>query len=329
MQPGESPVARGNTVDPKRKRPLKVGAFIPIVEREMDGGTARGADVLAMARAAEAAGFDSVWIPDHLCLQDPGREPQGAWECGSLLGALAVATSRVAIGTLVVATSFRNPTLLAKLADTVDELSGGRLILGLGSGRHEPEYRAFGYPFDRVITRFEEALKIVTTLLREGRIDHRGEFYEARECELRPRGPRPGGPPILIGALGTGPRMLRLVAQHADLWNAWLTWGRSYPDAIPPLRAKVDAACAAAGRDPATLGRTVALLVEVPGQRARLTSTSPADSGQPLQGTAEEIAEALRGFAREGVAHVQLVHAPNTAAGIEAFAPVLEILDRG
>ena len=316
-------------MDWTRNRPLKVGAFIPIVEREMDGGTARGADVLAMARASEEAGFDSVWIPDHLLIQDEGREPQGAWECGSLLGVLAVATTRVEIGALVVATSFRNPTLLAKMADTVDEISGGRLILGLGSGRHQPEHRAFGYPFDHQIGRFEEALEIVTTLLRTGRIDFDGTYYEARGCELRPRGPRPHGPPILIGALGTGPRMLRLTARYADLWNAWLTWGRSWPDAVPPLRALVDGACADVGRDPASLGRTVTVLAEVPGQRARLTSTSPTGSGEPLTGTPDEIADALRGFAREGIDHVQIVHAPNTAEGIAALAPVLAALDRG
>ena len=310
-------------------RPLKIGAFIPVVEREMDGGTARGADVLAMARAAEAVGFDSVWVPDHLLIQDAGREPQGAWECGALLGALAVATSRVEIGALVVATSLRNPALLAKMADTIDELSGGRLILGLGSGRHEPEHRSFGYPFDRQIARFEEALAVVTTLLREGRIDHQGTFYKARECELRPRGPRPHGPPILIGALGTGPRMLGLTARYADQWNAWLTWGRSWPDAVPPLRRLVDGACTAAGRDPETLARTVTVLVEVPGRRAKLVSTSPTGGGEPLSGPPEAIAEALRGFAREGIGHVQVVHAPNTVAGIEGFAPVLELLDRG
>jgi alkanesulfonate monooxygenase SsuD/methylene tetrahydromethanopterin reductase-like flavin-dependent oxidoreductase (luciferase family) len=310
-------------------RPLKIGAFIPIVETEMDGGNPRGADVLAMARMAEAVGFDSVWIPDHLVIYDPGQEPKGAWEMGSMLGALAVATERVEIGALVAATSFRNPALLAKMAATIDELSGGRLILGLGTGRHEPEHRAFGYPFDRQVSRFEDALRVIVPLVREGRADHAGPFYEARDCELRPRGPRPAGPPLLIGALGTGPRMLDLVARHADLWNAWLTWGRSWPDAIPPLRAKVDAACRAIGRDPATLGRTVAILAEVPGMAARVVSTAPTGGGEPLRGTPDEMAAALRGFAAEGIDHVQVICAPNTVAGIAGFATVLAALDAG
>jgi alkanesulfonate monooxygenase SsuD/methylene tetrahydromethanopterin reductase-like flavin-dependent oxidoreductase (luciferase family) len=123
--------------------------------------------------------------------------------------------------------------------------------------------------------------------------------------------------------------MLKLTARYADLWNGWLTWDRSWPDAIPPIRQKIDAACEAVGRDPATLERTVTILVEVPGQKARLVSTSPTGSGEPLTGSPMAIADALRGFAREGISHVQIVHAPNTVAGIEAFAPILEQFDRG
>ena len=313
----------------ERRRPLKVGAFIPIVETEMDGGSPRWADVLAMVRAAEAAGFDSVWIPDHLTIFDPGQQPKGCWEMGTMLGALAAVTERAEIGVLVAATSLRNPALLAKMADTADEIAGGRLILGLGSGRHEPEHAVFGYPFDRQVSRFAEALEIVTTLLRGGRLDYEGTFYRVRECELRPRGPRPSGPPILIGALGTGPRMLELTARYADLWNGWLTWGESWPAAVPPLREKVDAACAVVGRNPASLGRTVAILADVPGVRANLVSTAPNGSGRPLRGTSEEMAEALRGFAAEGITHVQVICAPNTAVGIAGFAPVLQALDRG
>lgn len=308
---------------------MRVGIDLPVVGGEMDGEQARGADLLAMARMAEQVGFDSVWACDHLLIHDAPRERQGVWEAAALLGALAAVTSTVEIGSLVLATSFRNPTLTAKLADTLDELCGGRFVLGLGTGRHEPEHHAFGFPFDRQVDRLEEALRVIRPLLRTGRLDHKGLYYRADDCRMIPRGPRPEGPPILIGALGSGPRMLDLVARYADRWNGWLTWSRSWPDAILPLREKLDAACEAIGRDPATLERSVAILARVPDVPARLVSTSPTGSGEPLQGTPEEMAEGLRGFAREGIAEVQLILGPNTVQGIEAMAPVLAALDHG
>jgi probable F420-dependent oxidoreductase len=305
-------------MDQARKRPFKIGVSLPISEGGMAGGTARWADLLAMARRAEEVGFDSLWMPDHLLFRREGQDgARGPWECWSLLAALAAATERVELGPLVSCTSFRNPALLAKMADTVDEISGGRLILGLGAGWHEPEYRAFGYPFDHRVGRFAEALTIVHTLLHEGRIDFAGRYYEARECELRPRGPRPAGPPILIGT--TGARMLRLTAKHADSWNA--VFKRA--EELPALRATVDAACAEVGRDPATLERTVGVPVDLPGATARATG-----SMTPLAGSPEELATALRAYAGEGIAHLQVLLAPATVAGIEAFAPVLELLDR-
>jgi len=303
-----------------RARPLKVGIMLPDTEREMGGRSARWADLLAMARTAEEAGFDSLWVADHLIFRFENEEPRGPWECWSLLSALAAVTTRVEIGPMVSCTAFRNPALLAKIADTVDEISGGRLILGLGAGWHEPEYRAFGYPFDHRVGRFEEALTIVHGLLRDGQIDFSGTYYEARECELRPRGPRPGGPPIMIGT--TGERMLRLTARHAALWNAW---GANSPDRVPALREKVDAACAAVGRDPATLERTVTVLIDLPNRTGR----PPREQGPFLTGSPEEIAGAFRGYAREGIIHIQAVLDPNTVAGIEALAPVLSLLDRG
>jgi hypothetical protein len=195
-----------------RSGPFKVGLALDATGLvSADGATPSWADILAVAQRAEALGFASLWLPDHLLLRqgamsEEGNSVMGAWECWSLLAALAAATKRVELGTIVLSTSFRNPALLAKMADTVDEISGGRLILGLGAGWHEPEYRAFGYPYDHRASRFEEALTITATLLREGRIDFVGRYYEARECELRPRGPRPGGPPIMVGT--RGPRMM-------------------------------------------------------------------------------------------------------------------------
>jgi probable F420-dependent oxidoreductase len=301
------------------RRPLKVGIALPETEREMGGGSARWADLLTMARTAEACGFDSLWVIDHVLFRFPEKEPQGVWESWSLLAAIAAVTERVELGPLVSCTGFRNPALLAKIADTVDEISGGRLILGLGAGWHEPEYRAFGFPFDHRVDRFEEALTIITGLLREGHVDFEGTYHQARDCELRPRGPRPQGPPIMIGT--TGERMLRLTARHADVWNAW---GRNSPESVAEAMAKVDRACLDVGRDPASLQRTVAVLIDLPTRAGRPRETPPFLSGSP-----EALAEVLRTMAEQGVSHVQVVLDPNTVAGIEALAPVLELLDRG
>lgn len=306
---------------------LKIGMYVPFSERQMDGETPRWADILAMAQRAEAVGFDSLWVPDHLIQYYDGVEPRGGWECWSLVSALAVATTRVELGTIVTATSFRNPAMLAKIVDTVEEISGGRVILGLGTGYHEPEYRAFGYPFDHPFSRFAEALTILHGLLRHGQIDFVGKYYEARECELRPRGPRPAGPPILIGS--SSPKMLGLLAQYADLWNVWLVHGVSRAEAIPPLRERVDAACQAAGRDPATVGRTATVLVDYVGtDDVALRLMRPASTPEPIRGDAAEVAAALLAFADEGISHLQVFLQPNNLAGIERFAPVLEAVQR-
>jgi alkanesulfonate monooxygenase SsuD/methylene tetrahydromethanopterin reductase-like flavin-dependent oxidoreductase (luciferase family) len=302
-----------------------VGVELPIAVDKGRHGTPRWGDLGRMARQAEEVGFDSVWIEDHLLFRHAGRGAQGVWEGWAMIAAVAAVTSRVEIGPLVSCMSFRNPAYLAKLADTVEEISGGRLILGIGAGWHEPEYRAFGFPFDHRVSRFEEGLRIVHGLLRHGQVDFAGRFHQARECELRPRGPRPGGPPILIGSIGT--RMLALLARYGDLWNAYFSHTKNDPAGIPPLRDQVDAACRDAGRDPATLGRTAAVFVDMaPGRRASpplpVHWTFP-----PLAGPPERLAAELRAYAREGIGHVQLWLEPNTLESLEAFAPVLEILD--
>ncbi|HEY7035186.1 MAG TPA: LLM class flavin-dependent oxidoreductase [Thermomicrobiales bacterium] len=303
-----------------RGRPLKIGLLLPETEGQLNGATARWSDLAAMARAAEDVGFDSVWVTDHF-IHRTETETRGPWECWSLLAALAAVTERVEVGTLVMCAGFRNPALLAKMADTVDEISGGRLILGLGAGWNEPEYRAFGYPFDHRVDRFEEALTIITGLLRQGHVDFEGTYYQARDCELRPRGPRSGGPPIMIGT--TGKRMLGLTARHADQWNVWYSHTGNRVEGVTSLLADVDAACAEAGRAPQGLERTVAVLAEV-GPHAPSTMSVP-----PLTGSPAALASALRAYAEKGVSHLQVWLEPNTLAGIEAFAAVLETLDRG
>jgi probable F420-dependent oxidoreductase len=310
----------------RTRRPLKVGVELPIAENKGRDGVPRWTDVSRMARHAEDVGFDSLWIEDHLLFRQDGRGTQGVWEGWALLTAVAAVTSRVELGPLVSCMSFRNPALLAKTADTIDEISGGRLILGLGAGWHEPEYRAFGFPFDHRVSRFEEGLHIVRTLLREGRVDFEGRYYQARDCELRPRGPRPGGPPILIGSIGD--RMLTLLVRYADQWNAYFTHTANRPAGVAPLREKVDLACRTAGRDPATLARTVAVFVDMAPSRRASPPLPSHWTFTPLSGDSERLADELRAYAREGITHVQLWLEPNTLESIEAFAPVLELLDR-
>jgi alkanesulfonate monooxygenase SsuD/methylene tetrahydromethanopterin reductase-like flavin-dependent oxidoreductase (luciferase family) len=307
--------------------PLKIGVHLPFSERQMQGATPRWQDIATLARRAEEVGFDSIWIADHLLFRFAGIESRGGWECLSLLAALAASTNRVELGTLVVCTGFRNPALLAKIADTIEEISGGRLILGIGAGYHEPEYRAFGYPYDHRVSRFEEAVRIISGLLKTGQVDFAGQFYQARECELRPRGPRAGGPPLMIGTKGA--RMLRLTARYADLWNGWVAFDTSRPSAVPPLREAVDAACREVGRDPATLGRTLTVLVDfvgTPDLPVRLIR--PDSAPEPIVGSPAEIARALRAFTAEGITHIQVALQPNNLAGIERFAPVIEELRR-
>jgi alkanesulfonate monooxygenase SsuD/methylene tetrahydromethanopterin reductase-like flavin-dependent oxidoreductase (luciferase family) len=302
------------------RRPLKVGIILPDTEREMGGETPRWRDLDAMARFVEEAGFDSLWVFDHLIYRSEGLEPQGPWECWSNLAALAAITSRVEIGPVVCCTSFRNPALLAKIADTVEEISGGRLILGIGAGWNEPDYKEFGFPYDHRVSRFEEALIIMHGLLRTSHVDFEGTYYSARDCELRPRGPRPEGPPIMIGS--SAPRMLGLLAKYGDIWNAW---GLQTVDEVIEHREKVDAAMLAAGRDPATVERTVALLVDLPTATGRPSETEKV--GFKAR-TPEELAEHLFRYAEEGISHVQLMLDPNTLAGMEVAARTLELLDK-
>ena len=298
------------------RRPLKVGINLQTTEGAIAGKTARWADLFPFAERAEALGFDSLWVPDHLLLTWQ-EQTRGIWECWSLLAALAAATHRVELGSLVTCTAFRSPALLAKMADTIDEISGGRLIVGLGAGWDGPEDRAFGMKSDHRVDRFEEALQIIVPLLRTGRVDFAGKYYKAQDCELRPRGPRPGGPPILIGA--KGPRMLRLAATYADLWNA--EGPVHLPGEISSRRAAGDAACAAVGRDPATLGRSASVVVHLPLMQVQGEQREPV--------TPVEIAQMLRNYAQEGLSHVQLWLVPSTIAGLEWFAPVLNLLDHG
>jgi probable F420-dependent oxidoreductase len=297
-----------------------VGIQLPEVEREV-----RWPELMDLARTIEDLGFDAIWVGEHLLYRWPTRPARGPWEAWTVMAALAAATSRVSIGPLVACTAFHNPALLAKQAATIDEISGGRFVLGLGAGWNETEFRAFGFPFDHRIDRFAEAFTIIRTLLREGRIDFAGTYYQARDCELLPR-PRPGGPPLLIGS--NGPRMLRIAAPYVDAWNTWYADTGNAPDGVPPLRDVVDAAARDVVRDPAEIARTVAVHVRMPGGTGR-TMGDDATTARiaPLEGEPASIAGGLRAYADVGISEVQVVLDPIDRPSVERFAEVLRALD--
>ena len=170
--------------------------------------------------------------------------------------------------------------MLAKKAATLDEISGGRLILGLGAGWNETEYSAFGFPYDHRVSRFEEAFTIIRTLLREGRCDFDGTYYQVRDCELLPRGPRPEGPPLMVGS--DGERMLGITLPHVQAWNAWFAWFDNGAERYRALRERIDAACRTAGRDPAEVERTAALFVAFPDAVGRSMGDRTAPENESL-----------------------------------------------
>jgi probable F420-dependent oxidoreductase len=313
-----APAGAGPT--PASSRPLRVGIQLPEVEREV-----RWPEYVGMAQAAEAVGFDTLWLGDHLLYRYPDGSTRAPWEAWTMLAGLAAATSRIRLGPLVASTAFHAPAMLAKLAATVDEVSGGRLVLGLGAGWNETEFKAFGFPFDHRIDRFEEAFTIIRTLLRDGAIDFDGRWYQARDCELLPRPARPGGPPLLIGSIG--PRMLRITLPWVDAWNVWYADVENSPAGLEPRLRLVDAICTEVGRDPVEVERTVAVLVQLPDGRGRVQGNYRQNSIPPLSGGTSEIAEGLRAYARLGVAEAQLVVDPITLESIETLGGVLQELD--
>lgn len=272
------------------------------------------AEMREIALAVEGCGFDSIWVGDHLLYRDAVGTTRGPFEAWSVLAALAEATERVWIAPFVASTSFHSPAMLAKKAATVDDISGGRLILGLGAGWNEVEYRAFGFPYDRRVDRFEEAFTVIRTLMREGKIDFEGRYYSIRDCELVPS-PRPGIP-ILIGSRGE--RMLRITMPHVDMWNTWYVDYGNEPSGLRPLNQAVDRACREVGRDPAGVERTAAVYVQLPGGTGRSPGSSERSPTGPIP--AAGFGERLEEFVEQGLSHLQVVLDPINAAGVERLA---------
>ncbi|MBA3687781.1 MAG: LLM class flavin-dependent oxidoreductase [Chloroflexi bacterium] len=288
---------------------MKVGLMLPIGEQEKSGKVLPWGELRELALAAEESGLDSIWAADHLIFREDGTS-SGIHECWTILAAVAAITRRVEIGPMVLALPFRNPALVAKMATALDEVSAGRLILGLGCGWHEPEFDAFDLPFDHRVGRFEEGLNVVLPLLRTGRVQVEGRWHRA-DAELLPPGPRPNGPQILIA--GKRPRMLRLVARHADAWNAaW--YGRRAEAAELEQRIRLlEEACAAEGRDRSTITLTAGLFVSFPALHLTGDEDPPENA---ISGDAEEVGRALGDYGELGIEHLVVHLWPSTAAAV-------------
>ena len=285
---------------------MKVGLMLP--QSPEDGGGGSWAEIAAVAGQAEDGGIDSLWICDHFLYRPDDGTEVGYHEAWTLLAALAATTTRVELGALVLATSFRPPGLTAKTAVTTDDVAGGRLILGLGCGWHEPEYRAFGYPFDHRVGRFEENLRIIVPLIRGERVTFEGTWHTAQDAVLLPR-PRRTSMRVLIAAKGE--RMLRLTARYADAWQT--AWFGLPDERYAERHANLLEACSTEGRDPATLELTVGVDVSADGDGPHLALDPVA------------IAEGLAAWAEQGIGHLQIGMPRTTSETVEI---VLEGLRR-
>ena len=296
---------------------FEIGIYLPVGGEGMMGGeTSNYAALREMARAADALGYDFVGVLDHLLFHH--------WECWTMLGALAEATDRIKLVSYVACTGYRNPALLARMADTLDEISGGRLILGVGAGDSDSEHEKFGYPTDRLVSRFEEALQIIAPLVRAGRLDSfEGDYYQAHDITFAPRGPSHGGVPILVGSLG-GPRMMRLTARYGDIWTAALLATDGTLSGFVDASARFDEACRLEGRDPATVTRMAEAVVRSPGG-----APSSWWDGYTIAGSSDEIAAELTAYRDAGADQLMIWIEPNSTTGIEALAEAVNLAKSG
>jgi alkanesulfonate monooxygenase SsuD/methylene tetrahydromethanopterin reductase-like flavin-dependent oxidoreductase (luciferase family) len=295
---------------------VRIGIQLPEVERHVPW-----AEYLAMARAAEAAGFDSIWIGDHLLYRGDGRPERGPWEAWTLMAALAAATERVDIGPLVACAGFRAPGLVAKMAATVAEISGGRFVLALGAGWNEPEFRAFGLPFDHRVSRFAEAFEIIRRLLAGERVTLHGRYWQADDAVLMP--PPTKRPRLMVGS--NGPRMLAMTLPHVDAWNTWYEDYGNSPEGFARLNDRISDAARDAGREPGAILRSACVFVVLD----RSAGERPITPGAPpVEGSPERIAARLRELADAGADEAILVVSPIAERSIRELAGVVAMLRR-
>jgi alkanesulfonate monooxygenase SsuD/methylene tetrahydromethanopterin reductase-like flavin-dependent oxidoreductase (luciferase family) len=286
---------------------VRVGVQLPEVEREV-----RWPEYVELARQAESAGFDSIWLGDHMLYRDEDGE-RGPWDAWTQLAALAAVTERVALGPLVACANFHRPGQLARMAASLSELSAGRFVLGIGSGWNEAEFRAFGIPFDKRVSRFEESFDVVRRLLAGERVTFDGEFVDVEDAVLLPEAQH--GTKLMLGA--NGERMLSIGLPHVDAWNTWFDSYGNTPEGFAELNATVTRAAERAGRDPAEIGRSACVYVRVgAGTGARTNADVAPVPAAALRGH-------LRGLADAGADEAILVADPITTESIAELGGVL------
>jgi FMNH2-dependent dimethyl sulfone monooxygenase len=286
--------------------------MVPLAYGDTEPGRAPSfAETLAFGKVAESVGLDSIWVFDHLIFRFPDEPDEGLNEAWTTLSALAPMVPRVELGILVMCTSFRNAGLLAKMAGTLDEISEGRLILGLGCGWHEPEYDAFGFPFDHRVGRFEEDLEVTTRLLRGETVDFDGKWSHYKAAQLLPAPNRQ--PPILVASKGE--RMLDLTARWADAWNT--AWFGEVDDVERQRVADLDEACVRVGRDRDAMRRTVGIRVRDPG--------TPTDDGKSTDADASGLADIFDEHAALGFVDAIIWSLSKTPAALERIGEARRI----
>jgi alkanesulfonate monooxygenase SsuD/methylene tetrahydromethanopterin reductase-like flavin-dependent oxidoreductase (luciferase family) len=296
------------------RRP-SVGIQLPEAERE-----ATWPEYVAMARAAEEVGFDSVWMGDHLLYRDPGDPERGPWDAWTILAGLASVTTRARLGPLVACLAFHPPGLVARMAATINEIAAGRFVLGVGAGWNEAEFLAFGIPFDHLASRFEASFDVIRRLLDGERVDADGPYAWADDAVLYPSIAR--RPELMIGS--TGERVLLAALPFVDAWNVWGPWCGNDAAGFAAASERVSALAATVGREPSDVRRSICAYVEVdvaPGERAF------EEDAPPLGGGASAIADGLRAFAEAGAHEVILVANVVTERSIRALGEVVDLLD--
>ena len=300
---------------------VQTGLVLPTIELPINEGFTSWDKISSVAREAEAVGFDTVWVPDELLWKfPPDFKPMGAWECVAMSAAVAASTESISVGTWVLSALHRNPGLTAKVAETIDEISGGRFLFGLGAGHSGTQGRAFGYPDDKTVSRYEEALQVIVPLLRKGEVTYSGDFHSAFEQSNLPRGPQ--GPGTRLMLAGHRPRTIGLAVEHADIWSGYATTS-SLPDAFTDMVRIVDEICEKQGRDPATLGKSIGVFIEPDDQGM----AEGIGLGVPLTGAPGTVAARLASFAAMGVTRLEIAPVPLNDGTMQYMEELLEILD--